>query len=669
MAKRGQAVRRPPTGSKVPTKPKRAPADVDLKKENAALRRELAEALERQTATSEVLQVISSTPGNLEPVFQSLLENATRVCGAKFGTMNLVEGDIVRRVAHCNVPRAFANALETRTFRPHPEGGLGQAIKIKRVAHIADVRTNPAYLEGDPAMVALSDLAGARTFVVVPMLKDAKLVGTIGVYRQEVRPFTDKQIELLSDFANQAVIAIENTRLLRELRESLQQQTATADVLKVISRSTFDLQPVLDTLVSSACRLCEADIGTIRYQDGSTYRLAADYGCTPKWHDHLARQSPKPGRGSIFGRTIVEGSTVHIPDVLADPEFTRLEAQKLMGFRAALGVPLIREGQVFGVLSLLRLCATLLHRETNRVGRDLRRPGRDRYRKRAAVRRGSSKTRDLSEALTYQTGSANILSVIASSPTDVQPVLKAIVESACELCGAYDSVMVLREGDELRFGAHRGPIPMSIDKWPINRRWTAGRAFIDQKPVHVHDLLAEGNEFPDGRELSQRMGHRTILSVPLLREGESIGAIVLRRTEVQPFSNKQISLLETFADQAVIAIENARLFNETREALERQTATAEILKVIASSPSDVQPVFDAIATSSKWLVGAFSAVVFRFVDGVAHVVAFTPTSPAGDQLLGKASFPRPVAEFPPLSGRMPVGSCRSPTPKPSQMSG
>ena len=397
---------------------------------------------------------------------------------------------------------------------------------------------------------------------------------------------------------------------------SLQQQSATADVLKVISRSTFDLQPVLDTLVSSACRLCEADIGTVRYQDGSTYRLAADYGCIPEWRDHFAGQSTKPDRGTIFGRTIVTGRTAHIPDVLADPEFTRLATQKLMGFRAALGVPLMREGRVFGVINLLRFAPRSFTGKQIELVETFADQAVIAIENVRLFEQVQAKTRDLTEALTYQTGSSNILSVIASSPTDVGPVLKAIVESACELCEAYDAAVFLKDGDDLRFSAHHGPIPIGLEKWPINRSWVTGRSVIDKVPIHVSDLLSEGTEFPEGQRMSRAQGHRSILSVPMLREGESIGAIVLRRTEVHPFSDKQIALLQTFADQAVIAIGNVQMFEEVQtktrdlsEALTYQTGSSKILSVIASSPTDVGPVLKAIVDSACELCDAYDAVV------------------------------------------------------------
>jgi signal transduction histidine kinase len=329
--------------------------NVRLFDEVQARTRELSESLEQQTATSEVLQVISSTPGDLEPVFQSMLANAVRICEAKFGTMLRAEEGGYRVVAMHGPPSAYAaERRRNPVLRVGPTNPLARVAASKQLQHIADIRTERAYLDRDPAFVVLADDAGARTLLMVPMLKENKLIGAIAIYRQEVRPFTEKQVELVQNFAAQAVIAIENTRLLSELRESLQQQTATADVLKVISRSTFDLQTVLQTLVESAARLCDADKATITRQKDGVFYSAEAYGFSREFMDYIRSIPIAPDRGSASGRALLEGRVVHIPDVKADPEYTFVEAQRLGDYRTILCVPMLREGVPIGVLILTR---------------------------------------------------------------------------------------------------------------------------------------------------------------------------------------------------------------------------------------------------------------------------------------------------------------------------
>jgi GAF domain-containing protein len=314
--------------------------NVRLFDEVQARTRDLSESLQQQTATADVLKVISSSPGELEPVFQAMLENAVRMCEAKFGTLWLREGDAFRAVALHNAPPAYAEARRRELLlRPPPDTALGRVASTKQVVQIDDIGTH----RYDPEWRAAIELGNYRTVVSVPMLKENQLVGAISIFRQEVRRFTDKQVDLLRNFAAQAVIAIENTRLLNELRESLQQQTATADVLKVISRSTFDLKAVLNTLVDSAARLCDADTAAITRPKGSTHYHVASRGFPPTFAEHMQTFPQETGRGTVVGRVLLEGEIAHIPDVLADPEYTMLPRSP--PFRASLGHKLIRRGR------------------------------------------------------------------------------------------------------------------------------------------------------------------------------------------------------------------------------------------------------------------------------------------------------------------------------------
>jgi two-component system, NtrC family, sensor kinase len=538
--------------------------------------RELSESLQQQTATSDVLQIISSSPSDLAPVFDKMLENATRVCGAGFGSMILVEGDLLlRQAAFYNAPPALA-AVRTNTVRQiHPRSSMATAIREKRVVQVEDLRNSPAYLERAQAVVELAELGGARTIVVVPMLREDEVIGVITVYRQEVRLFGDKQIELLSNFAKQAVIAIENARLLRELHqrtddlsESLQQQTAVGDVLKTISRSTFDLQPVLDTLVHTAMRLCDADMAFIMRREGDEYRAGAAIGFAQEYIDFLKNHPLTAGRGSITGRAVLERRTVQIMDVATDPEYTVRESTSLAGQHTALGVPLLREDEPIGVIVVARqrvqeftqkqidLVTTFADQAVIAI---------ENVRLFDEVRQ---RTDDLSESLQQQTATADVLKVISRSAFDLQPVLDVIVETSRELCGCDASTIFLLRDDKFHVTAVSGALPTHLEFLRSNPASVdqpgsiLARLYREKRTLHYANVA-------DDPELSQGMtglgGPRALLTVPLMRDDEVIGAITLRQSHLKPFTARQIEAIETFADQAVIAISNVRLFEQVQE--------------------------------------------------------------------------------------------------------
>ena len=605
--------------------------------------KELQVSLKQQTATSDVLKAISRSAFDLQKVLDTLIAAAVPLAGADMGILRRREGDAYVLASTHGVKSEWRDLFERNP------NTAGRGIAITRTAlegrtiQIPDVLADPEWVAPESQKVI-----GFRALLATPLMREGKQIGILSFIRFEPGSFSDKQIELIETFADQAVIAIENARLFeaeqtrtKELKESLEYQTAISDVLGVISRSQTGLQPVLDTIVETSARLLQADRAVIRRRHGDDFHVVAEFGHPPEVVDFLWRTPVQPGPDSITGRAAIAKATVHMQDMQTDPENSRQDIVQLTGVRSGLSAPLMREGEVIGVLVLGRLeKKPFLDREITLL---------ESFADQAVIaienarlfEAEQARTKELQESLEYQTATSEVLSVISRSPTQLQPVLDAIVETAGRLCEA-DGAGISRLKDGM---IHRVSFYGFLDEHrellsrpqTVSRDEVMGRAILDGKVAHVLDA-ADDPEFK-WNQAQEDIGFRTLLGVPLLRDGAAIGAITIARRTVQAFTAKQIELVTTFADQAVIAIENARLFEaeqartkELQESLEYQTATSEVLSVISRSPDKLQPVLDAIVQTAErlceadrgqiWLLQGEHLSVAAHVDTPAELVEF-----------------------------------------------
>jgi GAF domain-containing protein/HAMP domain-containing protein len=580
---------------------------------------ELSESLEQQTATSEVLQVISSSPGDLQPVFAAMLENAVRICEAKFGIITRWDGEALHMLAAHNTPPALIEARKHAPRRIEENPLIARMLAAKTAVQVPDAAATPGYLDrSDPGAVEAVELGGARTCMLVPMLKENEVMGSFTLFRQEVRPFTDKQMELVSSFAAQAVIAIENGRLLSELRESLEQQTATADVLGVINASRGDLQPVFEAMVDKARRLCEADAGHLVLPVGDDYRSVAVSAMSAEMTELIQSISYAPGRGTAIGRALAERRPVQISDIGADNEHAGRQAAHRGFIRTILGVPLLREGEALGAFGLSRQRVEPFTDRQIELVRTFADQAVIAIENTRLFKAEQERTKELTESLAQQTATSEVLGVISSSPGDLKPVFDAMLSNAARLCEAQFGNLLLHEDGAFRFTATYAPAVFA-ERWqrePVFRPSPlapVARAVASRDVVHVVNVKEDPAYLqgdPPITSLVDDGGARTILCVPMVKDAEVIGALSIFRQEVRPFTEKQIDLVKNFAAQAVIAIENARLLTELRESLEQQTATSDVLGVISRSPGDLAPVFTSILDNATRICQAKLGTLF-----------------------------------------------------------
>ena len=554
----------------------------ELKTALAQRMRELDEARERETATAEVLGVISSSPGELESVFNAMLANATRLCGAKFGILYLREGDGFRAVTLHDVPPAFAEERRNKLIFPPPDTTIGQVARTKRPVETLDMWAEQSYIDGNPHVVATARLSGMRTIFGVPLLKDDQLIGILTIYHQEVRPFTDKQKALVSNFAAQAVIAIENTRLFNELRqrtadltEALEQQTATSEVLKVISSSPGDLEPVFQAMLENAVKLCKAKFGVLyRYEDNVCFP-AAMVNAPPAYAEFVwSRGRFLPQSGNSLAVVLQTKEMVHTIDQTTEPVPT--PSAKLAGARSQIIVPMLKEDKLIGAIAIFRqevrpftekqitlltnfAAQAIIAIENTRLLNELR-----------------ERTAELSESLEQQTAASEVLRIISTKPGDLQPVFDAILANATRICDARFGVLQLYDGKVFHVQSMRDVPPAFaeiLQREPRPAPTTGlGRLVATKRPVHIEDCAADIAYAERDRMRVQTVelgGVRTSLVVPLLQGDTLLGGLQICRQEVRPFTEKQIALVTNFANQAVIAIENTRLLTELRDRTEQ----------------------------------------------------------------------------------------------------